>query len=231
MPRVFNACFTTTYTFKVPTNIFLLDEDDEMNNPNRDGVIGSWWIRQGMFYYIDKDGKTQEIDYNHSYEENRPDNVEEDDPESDDEDDNSDCEKDGYENECDDFNLRSDKVDAEEVKPVIKYVGCIIDCPAARAMEAAGLAELEEERVATEEKEALENVWKAGYDKGFKDGQDEWVPIKRDDILARFHLAFQKLKNDATLMRDAPWPSMSIEERKNLCPTLHHLINTSEILY
>jgi hypothetical protein len=82
MPRVFNACFTTTYTFKVPTNIFLLDQDDIKN----DGVqVGSWWIRQGLFRYIDKDGTTQEIDYDVSEEEKRPENVEEDDPESDDE--------------------------------------------------------------------------------------------------------------------------------------------------
>lgn len=242
MPRVFEASYITTYTFKIPTNIFLLDEGDIKNDGKQ---VGSWWIKCAAFYYVDQNGKTVEIEYDYSCEEKRPDEIEEIDPESDDEEDNSDCEKDGYENADDDFNLRNDDKE-EEKMPVLFTCGSIVDCPAARAMEAADLAELEEERTATvkkdeatttkkeeqeEDESTWEEVWNLAYEKGFKDAQKEYMPVNREDILARFHHAFQKLKNDATLMRDAPWSSMSTDERKNLCPSLVLLINKSEILY
>ena len=120
MPRIFQATYTTHYLFKIPTNLFLLDEHDEKN----DGVqVGSWWVKWATFRYIDKDGTTQEIEYDLSSEEKRPDNVEELDPESDDEDE-----------------------DPQPVEmPLLFTCGSIIDCPAAREIEKAGLAAQDED--------------------------------------------------------------------------------------
>ena len=61
MPR-YTATFNDAHLdFIIPKNIskYLLDQDDDDNNEKN---IGSWWIRHGTFFYIDKEGKEQEIE-------------------------------------------------------------------------------------------------------------------------------------------------------------------------
>jgi hypothetical protein len=60
MPR-YTACYDAYLEFIVPKSVseYLLNEDDARNDGK---TIGSWWIRYGTFYYIDKEGKRQEID-------------------------------------------------------------------------------------------------------------------------------------------------------------------------
>jgi flagellar biosynthesis/type III secretory pathway protein FliH len=75
---------------------------------------------------------------------------------------------------------------------------------------------------------------KAGYEEGYEAGQSEWVSLKRTDIITRMHNIIQKLKDEATLMKQFPqesWKSMSLNERKHLTPTLTNLMNNSEILF
>lgn len=76
MPRSFTASYTSYYTFKVPKNIFLLDECDEKNDGKNPG---SWWVKWGVFYYIDKTGKEIEIEGVASSDHKWPDSLEEDD--------------------------------------------------------------------------------------------------------------------------------------------------------
>ena len=97
MPRSFTASYTSTYTFKVPKNIFLLDEHDEKNDGKNPG---SWWVKWATFYYIDKTGKEFEIEGVDNSEHKWPDSLEEDDEESDDEE--SDDEESDDEDESDD---------------------------------------------------------------------------------------------------------------------------------
>lgn len=60
MPRYTAIFFNASLDFIIPKNIsrYLLDQDDDDNNEKN---IGSWWIRQGTFFYINKEGKEQEI--------------------------------------------------------------------------------------------------------------------------------------------------------------------------
>ena len=83
MPRCFTAAYTTYYRFKVPKGIFLLDEHEEKNDGKNPG---SWWVKWGVFHYIDKTGKEVEIEGVENSEHKWPDILEEDDSEeSDDE--------------------------------------------------------------------------------------------------------------------------------------------------
>lgn len=75
MPRVFEAAFMSYYRFEIPTSVFLLDQDDPKR---KDGETpGSWWVKWATFYYIDQDGKKQEIEGIKWSDEKWPDAVEE----------------------------------------------------------------------------------------------------------------------------------------------------------
>jgi hypothetical protein len=60
MPR-YTACYDAYLYFVVPKSVseYLLEEYDAKNDGKS---IGSWWIRYGTFYYIDKEGNRQEIE-------------------------------------------------------------------------------------------------------------------------------------------------------------------------
>jgi len=93
MPRCFTAAYTTYYRFKVPKGIFLLGEDeDEKQGTN---VPGSWWVKWGVFHYIDKSGKEIEIEGVEYSDHKWPESLDEEDAEeSDDESEESDDESD-----------------------------------------------------------------------------------------------------------------------------------------
>jgi hypothetical protein len=60
MPR-YTACYDAYLYFVVPKSVseYLLEEYDTKNDGK---AVGSWWIRHGTFYYIDKQGNRQEIE-------------------------------------------------------------------------------------------------------------------------------------------------------------------------
>jgi hypothetical protein len=60
MPR-YTASYDAYLYFVVPKAVsaYLLDQYDDKNDAK---AVGSWWIRHGTFYYIDKEGKRQEIE-------------------------------------------------------------------------------------------------------------------------------------------------------------------------
>ena len=55
----FTACYTASQTFEVPKSVFLLDEDDDKNDGE---TPGSWWIKWGTFFYIDKERNVHAIE-------------------------------------------------------------------------------------------------------------------------------------------------------------------------
>lgn len=60
MPR-YTAIYNAYLSFVVPKSVseYLLEEYDARNDGKS---VGSWWIRYGTFYYIDKEGNRQEIE-------------------------------------------------------------------------------------------------------------------------------------------------------------------------
>ena len=61
MPR-YTAIYNAYLSFVIPKTVseYLFGDDDERNDGKS---VGSWWIRYGTFYYIDKDGNRQEIEH------------------------------------------------------------------------------------------------------------------------------------------------------------------------
>ena len=60
MPR-YTAIYNAYLYFVVPKSVgeYLVEEYDARNDGKS---VGSWWIRYGTFYYIDKEGNRQEIE-------------------------------------------------------------------------------------------------------------------------------------------------------------------------
>jgi hypothetical protein len=61
MPR-YTAIYNAYLSFVIPKTVgeYLLEDDDARNDGK---TVGSWWIRYGTFYYLDKDGNRQEIEH------------------------------------------------------------------------------------------------------------------------------------------------------------------------
>ena len=53
------AYYRASKTFEIPKDIYLLPQDE--NEVAEEGTIGMWWIKWGTFFYVDKQGKIQEI--------------------------------------------------------------------------------------------------------------------------------------------------------------------------
>lgn len=62
MPR-YTACYDAYLEFVIPKSVseYLLDQDDARNDGKS---VGSWWIRYGTFYYVDKGGERRDIESN-----------------------------------------------------------------------------------------------------------------------------------------------------------------------
>ena len=63
MPR-YTATFNAYLDFIIPKSIseYLLDEDNLNTMEPSSFPVGSWCIRHGTFYYVDKDGEMQSIE-------------------------------------------------------------------------------------------------------------------------------------------------------------------------
>jgi hypothetical protein len=61
MPR-YTAIYNAYLSFVIPKSVseYLVGDDDARNDGK---AVGSWWIRHGTFYYIDKEGNRQEIEH------------------------------------------------------------------------------------------------------------------------------------------------------------------------
>lgn len=56
--KTVEAVYTVTEYFDIPEDVYLLKDSD---NLGKKMVCGSWWVRWGILYYIDKELNLQEI--------------------------------------------------------------------------------------------------------------------------------------------------------------------------
>jgi len=59
--KTITARYDTYINFCIPEDIILMSLDEVENFQNEEKP-GYWWIKWGTLYYIDKNGKTQEIE-------------------------------------------------------------------------------------------------------------------------------------------------------------------------
>ena len=88
--KVFTAHYSASSRFVIPKDVFLLYDgiDHWIDNATDKAVkkVGTWWIKWDTFYYIDKDGKQQQIKAQPDEGERKwPDSVSEDEEDTEDE--------------------------------------------------------------------------------------------------------------------------------------------------
>ena len=59
MATIITAYYRASKTFEIPKDVFLLSQDE--NEEAEEGTYGMWWIKYGIFFYVDKEKKVHEI--------------------------------------------------------------------------------------------------------------------------------------------------------------------------
>jgi hypothetical protein len=60
MPRL-DCSFASYVSFDIPQSVYKFLLKDEENKKANENTIGSWWVRYGVFYYVDVDGEVNDI--------------------------------------------------------------------------------------------------------------------------------------------------------------------------